>query len=570
MRLRFFLFDENVMDFMECIRIDSDDAMISTKNEIDSSERQQIQLPLENDLPTDKSPSPESARYRRLRLSNAINSLSFEVDAWVLETSDIPSWFSFIAEYVATDDPSYQTTTSSDIYGMLVLLKLQPENRIFGVSFGYGYQLVRYERLESGFGRRVVLNTISLNNLRTLDVHNIDLVTRQKRIHVNKKGDTSDFRLDGEDLIVTGVIGLPLREYDLGRGQIEGTDSLLIALDENLKTIAHKCRQLFELYRSEHFSSKFPELTRLLPITGAQEQALFKSLFAALNARLIENISLMVPDLDYAYGATHYIVDDGISLIDLPEFELESFYDVIGSSTNYNWSSLRVGVCKEGQRKPSTWFYLLKGVIFLYEDGSEGFLYSFGYWYKITQDYRKRLAAKILEIPTFNGLPKMRASQSEGDYNARVANRLDYCLLDKKLIALDGRNRVEAADFVTSAWEFVCVKKTSHSGNEVHSSTLSHLFAQASVSAFLLANDRTYREKLANQIENRSGWTTPFNADSFTVSDITFVYAIATAGPTSLAERLPLFSRITLLNHTEEIRKLGYQVKLCRIDLANV
>lgn len=564
LKARFFLFDASVTDFADCIRLEQLDEF--PRELVDGAEVQQPLFTVEDEAIREDPLSQAGRRPRRLQLSGAISRLGFEVEAWVLVKTETPAWFSFISEFVDVDDPARRKKNSEDVYGMLVLIKLRPENRIFGVSFSYGYQFVRYEKLESGFGRRIVLNTIPRDGLRTLDVHNVDLVTRHKRIQVNRRTDTSDFRLDGEDVVVTGVIGVPSSKHSLGRGQIEGTDSLAFNLKDNLTTIERKCRQLLNLYASDDFSRTFPELTRLLPISGQNRRRLDEQLFEALNRRTAENISLMVPNLDLAYGTSQFAVYDGSHEIGIrDEFELEAFYAVIDPSSHYDWANLRIGIYREGDSRPSSWFPLLKGLIYLLEERGGSFLYSFGYWYEITQDYQDRLTRKISEIDVFDGLPAMLPTQSEGEYNAAAATDLDYCLLDKKLIVLDTRNRIEAADLVTPNWEFVCVKKASSAGHEVHSSTLSHLFAQGSVSAILLSNDREYRKTLALQIKKQKQWPIPFDGGDIREREITFVYAIATSSSDQLADRLPLFSKITLLNHVEEIRKLGYQVRLCKI-----
>lgn len=207
LKARFFLFDASVTDFADCIRLEQLDEF--PRELVDGAEVQQPLFTVEDEAIREDPLSQAGRRPRRLQLSGAISRLGFEVEAWVLEKTETPAWFSFISEFVVVDDPARRKKNSEDVYGMLVLIKLRPENRIFGVSFSYGYQFVRYEKLESGFGRRIALNTIPRDGLRTLDVHNVDLVTRHKRIQVNRRTDTSDFRLDGEDVVVTGVIGVP-------------------------------------------------------------------------------------------------------------------------------------------------------------------------------------------------------------------------------------------------------------------------------------------------------------------------------------------------------------------------
>lgn len=574
MKLRFYLFDNSVTTFEQALRPKNDlrgDEGDDQEEFSSPPEPKQIALKFDDNVePEPVSNEVEEIRqekpYRRLSLRNdELQRLGFDVEAWVLQKRDNPSWFKFIEDFVSDDDPSRNSEFPNNIYGMLILIRLKPEERIFGISFGYGYQLVRFDRLESGFGRTVVLNTVRTNGLRTLDVHNIDLVTRKKRISLNQRSSISDFRLDGEDVIITAAVGDPDEENgDISNGQIEGTDSLLVSLTENLREMEAFCRRLLELFQSMHYTERFPNLTKMLPITGAERERLNDKLFDALNEKVEENLSLLLPSLDYAYGVMRFIlVIEGRSQRStyLESYDIESLYQVISHLGYFEWRDLRVGIQETETSKPKHWFSFLRSVIFLLEEEGHSYLYSLGNWYEITADYQDRIDDRISDFSVFS-LPPINYDQAEGDYNRIVATDQGYKLLDKDLIRIGRRDRIEAADLLTKQWEFISVK-LAH--KRMSSSTLSHLFAQGSVSAILLSQDENYREKLLEQIPEQ--WETPpFSTKKVSESDITFVYAISTDDEQPLYERLPLFSKITLVNHAEEIRKLGFEVKLCRIE----
>jgi len=576
MKLRFYLFAETVQNFGDTIKTVPDPVVI----EEDSLKDRQPGLFPENEIETSPFYSEgwqeDIASFRQLSLSTTnLRSLPFDVEVWVLEKQGDPDWFKFIAKYVDANDRSKNENVSRSMYGMLVLIRIKPENRIFAISFGYGHNLVRFERLESGFGRQVVLNSIPRAGLRSLDVHNIDLTTRMKRIAVSKASGLPDFRLDGEDVIVVAVEGSP-RDHTISNGRMDGRDSLALYLNDRLEDMGNKCRQLLNIYQrddthEDHFKVKFPEISRCLPITGSQREELNQLLFDALNHRQEDNISLMLPDLDFIYSVRDFVISYKEQQIGIVEnFELNELYRLINkvfSSTTIDWFQVRVGVRREGKHNVSSWFYLNEAVIYLHESNKEkiSYLYSLGNWYEITSDYQERLRQKISSYETYS-LPNMQPQQQEEQYNHQVASTQNMIFMDRQLISLSDLNRIEVADLITEDWHFICVKRGSSVGTSIRSSTLSHLFAQGSTSAILLSQEPNYRRKVRKKIkEAKPNWEIPFTDKNVIENQITFVYAISVSENEALVDRLPLFSMITLSNHAEEINKLGYKVKLCKI-----
>ena len=143
----------------------------------------------------------------------------------------------------------------------------------------------------------------------------------------------------------------------------------------------------------------------------------------------------------------------------------------------------------------------------------------------------------------------------EGAYNQQVAADRGYELLDKKNLSFGNQRKVEVCDLLTGDRELLCVKRATRS------STLSHLFAQGSVSASLM-HEPKYQKKLLdalNRIVTGSAWGSP--------GDWKVVYAIGTNKPGSLAESLFFFSKVNLVTHINEIRSRHIKVALARIEM---
>jgi uncharacterized protein (TIGR04141 family) len=113
------------------------------------------------------------------------------------------------------------------------------------------------------------------------------------------------------------------------------------------------------------------------------------------------------------------------------------------------------------------------------------------------------------------------------------------------------------------------------------SSTLSHLFAQGRNSADLLLMSHDYRMVSKKQIEkeeqeraDRTGDPTycgkfcDFTADSISQKKHEVAFAIiANWNNRTYSEALPFFSKLTLRNCAQDLKRMNYNVSLARIDI---
>jgi uncharacterized protein (TIGR04141 family) len=145
----------------------------------------------------------------------------------------------------------------------------------------------------------------------------------------------------------------------------------------------------------------------------------------------------------------------------------------------------------------------------------------------------------------------------EGVYNWKLARDRGYELLDKRTVPIGGPNqKVEVCDLLTVDKELVCIKRATRS------SALSHLFAQASVSASLIPEAKyqdhlmtAYRRLTADaSYDGPAGWM--------------FVYGIATDKQGSLPETLFFFSKVNLATHAKDIQSRGFSVSVAKIPIA--
>jgi uncharacterized protein (TIGR04141 family) len=91
----------------------------------------------------------------------------------------------------------------------------------------------------------------------------------------------------------------------------------------------------------------------------------------------------------------------------------------------------------------------------------------------------------------------IRIGEKEGEYNERLGKYADWLVLDKKLFNFGAYDRFEISDLLTQEKQFLCVKKMTSSA------TLSHLFAQGSVSAKLLRTVPEVEAKIKELYETK-------------------------------------------------------------------
>lgn len=126
-----------------------------------------------------------------------------------------------------------------------------------------------------------------------------------------------------------------------------------------------------------------------------------------------------------------------------------------------------------------------------------------GQWFNIPTDYLARTTADIqsLAIEQSPFPVRIGLDHEEADYNMRVAALVDGICLDRTSILEDGPSDIEPCDILRLDGDTLVF---THVKPEHSSSTLSHLFYQAQVSASALLLDRRARKTLVAVIKKNA------------------------------------------------------------------
>jgi uncharacterized protein (TIGR04141 family) len=156
-----------------------------------------------------------------------------------------------------------------------------------------------------------------------------------------------------------------------------------------------------------------------------------------------------------------------------------------------------------------------------------------------------------LEFPSYT-------DKSETEFNARMTATFPtrLALLDRKEIKCGGQyDKVEFCDLFDKNKRIIHVKRYAGA-----SAPLSHMFAQAVVSASLLRRDSDFRQRvveyLTSDFRDLIGEPSP--------GEYEVVLAIVSTSKKDLT--IPFFSRVNLNNAWIRLQDLGYRVSLPKIQ----
>jgi len=150
LKLTFYLFNESITSFNDCLRPARDGDPIQLE-----------EADIERDLPY------EARAY------------------WVTLPPKPPKWLAFLSSCFAVNE------IENSAHGFILLIK--STERYFAITFGYGFLHLNRCRIERNFGLKVCANTIDAKRVQTMDSRNIDVVTRQQRTHLSEGSSFLDF-----------------------------------------------------------------------------------------------------------------------------------------------------------------------------------------------------------------------------------------------------------------------------------------------------------------------------------------------------------------------------------------
>lgn len=492
-----------------------------------------------------------------------------------------PAWTSFLAHYNADVRARLKTQSCSAV--LLIEAGKGADKRLFALCFGQGHHAIDDDAVQRGFGLRVVLNSISRGQLRTLDSASLDTTVMQRRVQASRDSDLSAFDLDANRNLVRLASGTP-KGNDFAKA-LAGKDALHLRAAVDPDRLAEHCEKALKLYQATDYKADFAFIDHVQPVgervlKETLDATAFKDL-ASMVAGKTSDLHLAIPDilspdagLEIGYFGkglspgqkTPYgelAIEDYVT-----ELQKGDFKQITNMADLKSSHEVRVMADGEGDRSHKRKLYscfvhevTLAGEIFVLFDGE---------WFQVSADYHKEIedAYRALLKPAFCASTK---ANNERAFIAELEGENDLMSMDQTKVSPKGAGNaaLEPCDFLSRAKQFIHLK-------DGHSSApLSHLWNQGLVSAEAFVSDDVFRKgfrKAAKKRENQFGkqgfiGLLPDGRSRLTPSDYTIVFGVmrhpyAASGQLGL----PFFSKVALRSVAEQISRMGFPVELHLIE----
>jgi len=468
-----------------------------------------------------------------------------------------PRWLTFLESGAQGDlQKLYNASTSA-------ILFIRASKRIFAFTFGYGRSLLRPTVIERAFGLRVVLNTVDEAGLRSVDTKTVKELTVHTRRQASRASRLAEFGVDKEEDLLGAVAGKP-RDPEFAR-MLSGADALQLRAPIEFDALGEKCRSMLRSYRRDDYKGRgFEFVDHVQRVSDPSViEALDADLTTALQARSFDGIHMAPPEI------IDWTSLDGFSFVKGadPEHDLrlDSLFEQIRKADDVSVERLkkrqRVFVHSASPAEPVPKWPVYRTLVAERDWKGRRYALSGGDWYEIEKEFVERIIKRVSRIRSANlGLPAAKRDEKEGDYNSRVAKPGVYCL-DQKCARVDG-DRIELCDlYVSSGRRFVHVKRWKAS------STLSHLFAQGRVSAEALLSDEAFRHEARKLLGSKaSSLSSHIPTGRLDPTKYQVVFGIIKGGQ-GWKHSLPFFSQLHLVRSAEALRRLGFGVRLERIEV---
>ncbi|AEH45433.1 hypothetical protein Thein_1573 [Thermodesulfatator indicus DSM 15286] len=488
--------------------------------------------------------------------------LPFEGEFWYSTSlSRPPKWIEFIQPSLDLDLNEISVSNASGV------LFIKTEKRIFAFTFGYGRNLLKPDCYELNFGLKVVLNRIHPNRLRSLDLRTYEDMMLATRKQTSRGADLGVFGLDVSRDLLRAVTGEP--EDEAFAKRLTGADALTFTAQITIDQLGEKCKQILEAYYDNRYKQYFGWVDYLNEV---RDPSLIKFLNSKLEEAIknknIEKLHLAPPEVVDWQSIDKFRIT-GTRQQEYDDLDIEEYLNVLGDKTNNltveKLKSYRVSVRWINNEQFQDKWSLFNCIV--WEIIHEGRLYVLieGKWFEIDSSFAERVKSFVQSIPppVYN-LPTARTGERESEYNLRVAQEDDsFICLDKILVKpTDAVSSIEFCDLLSDKKQIIHVKK------KTRSATLSHLFAQGTVSARVFLQDSSVREKIREKI------ATMDNGERFlelipdasqrpnpSSYEVTYVIISKKIG-SDVTSLLPFFSQLNLMQNARFLQGMGYKVAL--------
>ena len=466
-----------------------------------------------------------------------------------------PDWARFLAEVT---EPELRDRTRS----LKAILILEAAGRWFAVAFGNARHLLRQDAYERDFGLLCALNGVNPERLRGAEARTFDDHVLHTLRQVSRLSSLESLELNTDRELVVSLAG-QLEDDELGK-KVDGHDAARLTAELDPSQLSAKCAELLRISELTDYRDHFPFFDTIKRVRDPEEiSRLNGKAFTALGQRSFKGFDLFPPQIvsdeivnfkvtPVARGLTT-VVEPEPSLLRYPLRVPRSPVDAESELKRFHLS----GLDASGE-VVDKWSFL-ECLHWETTDGGAVCVLDAGQWYRIEPSLSEDVEAFAQSLRS-SGIqwPSAAVKQREEHYNMVAAKSSSgLALMDQRFIKLPGQTKIEACDIFSDQRYFVHVKH-----RKGGSGPLSHLFAQAMVSAECFVTETEFRKQLRETLESAQSGFGRFSPGQVDPRQYGVVLALITS-PTAtgnVAEKLPFFSKVTLRLAVKRLTSMGFEV----------
>ncbi|MDE2259753.1 MAG: TIGR04141 family sporadically distributed protein [Betaproteobacteria bacterium] len=467
-----------------------------------------------------------------------------------------PPWTNLFTSLPSVPDNAFGSTNS---VGAVLIYRYK--KRIFLLSFGHGFHLIKDHVVERDFGLRVTLNSVEPGKLRSLDKASYDHNPLNSRIQSSKDVDIFDLEMDSEMEMLYAITGVS-KEPVFG-SHVTGRDALTIVVATDAKGIGKILWTALQKFNAK-LPSEFEWVDNINTIRDpTQVKKLDDELDKLLSNGAVTSLWLGEPEIvdwesQVGYSFDNYAKTPRHIVLELSQ--LESYLTKKDQALTVDVLKTQLIHVNDSEYKAIKSWPAYRCLYAEITYRNEQYILRNGTWYRVKKSFMSEIDEYLkFFLPSCALVFPKYACEREDEYNKHVVSiDASYHLMDKKNVPIGGPyDKVEFCDLIKDSTMLIHVKYYRSS------STLSHLFAQGHIASEAFVKDEDFRIRLNKKLPKGRKLTDPKTRPD--PSKYTVVYAIATKK--NIPKELPFFSKVTLKNAVKTLRALNYKVELAAIPI---
>lgn len=474
------------------------------------------------------------------------------------QAKKLPRW----AEFLRPAVPNIRSFVSSNAPNS-VLLVLVVDGHAYAVALGYARHLLDEEVIRRRFGLRAALSIIDPEKMRQVGYKEVEARTLFGDLQSNQSTQFYNFSMNPDVQMLRGVDGGVIDSHDKWAKHAFGTDALQINPLIDVGELPRLLRWLARVESQRAYKQRFDWIDHVVEVTDSARTDALRGAVTKYIAGGGTGVGLGTPEpVDPTTGPSYHLGRAKPTAGSLPTLDLEHLRK---SSVNLgSYAALtkhKIFVVDSAGDVLHKWpiWRCLSGQ---FRFGGEHFIIQDGSFFSVETAFEQKIDARLAPFTAVSRCPVWATTKhvNEAAYNAKALQPSlkapSECLDAKCLTTYRGHGAVELCDVfehAPSSTTLYFVKKYKGA-----STPISHLVAQASVTAEALREDPDFRNDAASK------WPLVAAAFSgtFDPTKVEIRICIAARSKKPNLSKLPFFAKLTLVQRAERIRSLGYRVAI--------